>query len=48
MQPILTDAVVGSVSQSVILSQSWAVPKWMNWSRCHLRCGLRFAQGTTY
>jgi len=32
-------------SQSV---QSWAMQKWLNWSRCHLGCGLRWAQGSMH
>ena len=26
----------------------WAVQKWLNWSRCHLGCGLGWAQGSMY
>jgi len=38
MRPIVTDAPVG-------LSQSWALQKQLNWSRCHIACGLRWAHG---
>jgi len=34
------------VAWSVGLSQSWALQKWLNWSRCHLGCGLRWGEGS--
>ena len=42
MWPIVTDVV-----WSVCLSAE-AEPKWLNWSRCHLGCGLGFYQGTVH
>jgi len=44
MQPIVTDGVVWYVS----LSWSWDPQRWLNRMRCHLGCGLRWAQGTMY
>jgi len=52
MWRIVTDGIVWSVglsvSLSVCLSWSWALQKRLNWSRRHLGCGLRWAQGTMY
>jgi len=47
MRPVTTDGVAWSVCWSVGLSDtiSWAVQKWLNWSRCHLGCGCGWAQG---
>ena len=36
------------VCRSICLSQSWALQKWLNQSRCYLGCGLGWAQGTMY
>jgi len=44
MQPIATDGVAWSVSQSVCLSRSWALQKQLNWSWCSSGCGLSWAQ----
>jgi len=34
------------VCLSVCLYWLWALHKWLNQSRCHLRCGLRWVRGT--
>jgi len=46
LQPIVIDGVAWSVCQSVCLSRSCAVQKWLNQSTCRLGCGLWWAQGT--
>jgi len=35
-------------NRSVCLSQSSALQKPLNWSRCYLGCGLGWAQGSMY
>ena len=48
MRPIVTDRVAWSVCLSVDLSHYWALQKRLKQSRCRLRWGLGWAQGTTY
>jgi len=45
---IVIDRAAWSVGRSVGLSQSWALQKRPNRSRCRLVCGLGWAQGTVY
>ena len=44
VQPIVVDGVAWSVGLSVGLSQSLALQKWVNRSRCRLVCGLGWAK----
>jgi len=49
VQPIVRpkDGVAWSVCLSVCLSRTCIVQKWLKQSRCHVGCGLQWAQGST-
>jgi len=44
MRPVVTDGVAWSVGQSICLSWSWALQKWLSW----FRYGLWWARGSMY
>jgi len=48
MRPIVIDRVAWSVCLSCSVSQSWALQKRLNRSRCRLGYGLRCAHGSIY